>query len=122
MIYADSSITFDGKTFSELAMAGDKGVIVALIIAYIALILVFAGLYAFSRWCEMRRYERKEIDRDRELIRLRIEENKGRERLVKAQTELAASVRELTGMAIGAASDLKEIGEKVDRLAACWKV
>ncbi|MGI5832161.1 MAG: hypothetical protein ACOX6D_06460 [Thermoguttaceae bacterium] len=119
--FAETSITFDGQTFAELARAGDKGVIVALIIAYIALILVFAGLYAFSYWCEIRRFERKEIDREKEVMRLRAEENEGRERLVKAQTELAGNLHELTGLVGTTASEVRRIGEQVDRAVSIWE-
>ena len=119
--FAEASVSFDGKTFSELANAGDKGVIVALIIAYIALILVFAGLHAFSSWCETRRYERKEIEREKELVRLRTEENAGRERLVQTQSELAARIEELAGSVGEIVDETRRVGEKVDRLAAVWE-
>ncbi len=110
--FAEASVSFDGKTFSELANAGDKGVIVALIIAYIALILVFAGLHAFSSWCETRRYERKEIEREKELVRLRTEET---------QSELAARIEELAGSVGEIVDETRRVGEKVDRLAAVWE-
>lgn len=119
--FAEASVSFDGATFAELAAAGDKGVIIALVIAYIALILVFAALYAFSYWCEMRRYERKEIEREKELVRLRSEENAGRERLVTAQTTLAENIRELTVLVRGAALEVHRVGEKVDRLDSVWE-
>ena len=120
ILFSDASVSFDGKTFADLASAGDKGVIVALIIAYIALILVFAGLYSFSAWCETRRYERKEIERDKELVRLRTEENAGRERLVQTQSELAARIEELAGSVAAVAGETRRMAEKVDRLAAVW--
>ena len=120
-LWAESSVHFDGKTFSELALAGDKGVIVALIIAYIALILVFAALYAFSRWCEVRRYERREIGREKELIELRNEENLGRERLVKAQTELANHLHCLTELVGDIAEEVREVNRKTDAMTALWE-
>ncbi|MBQ6158074.1 MAG: hypothetical protein IJJ20_03585 [Thermoguttaceae bacterium] len=121
LFFADASVSFDGRTFSDLALAGDKGVIIALIIAYIALILVFAGLHSFSAWCEARRYERKEIEREKELVRLRTEENAGRERLVQAQSELAGRIQELAGTVGAAAAEVRRIGEKVDRLESVWE-
>ena len=121
LFFADASVSFDGRIFSDLALAGDKGVIIALIIAYIALILVFAGLHSFSAWCEARRYERKEIEREKELVRLRTEENAGRERLVQAQSELAGRIQELAGTVGAAAAELRRIGEKVDRLESVWE-
>lgn len=121
VLFADASVSFDGKTFADLASAGDKGVIVALIIAYIALILIFAALYSFSSWCETRRYERKEIERDKELVRLRTEENAGRERLVQTQSELAARIEELADSVGAVVGEVRRAGEKIDRLAAFWE-
>ncbi|MBO7725735.1 MAG: hypothetical protein J6S40_04645 [Thermoguttaceae bacterium] len=120
-LFAEASVSFDGKTFSELAYAGDKGVIVALIIAYIALTLVFAALYSFSSWCETRRYERKEIEREKELVRLRTEENAGRERLVQTQSELAARIEELAGSVGAVVDEVRRVGDRVARLAAVWE-
>ena len=120
-LFAEASVSFDGATFAELAAAGDKGVIIALVIAYIALVLVFAGLYAFSYWCEMRRYERKEIDREKELVRLRSEENAGRERMAEAVTALTENVKQLTELVRSASSELGRVASKVDRLGSVWE-
>lgn len=85
----------DLKPFAELARAGDKGIIVALILALIILMVVFAVLYGFSYWCEVRRYERREIDRDSALTALRIEENDSRTKLAETQSALTENVETL---------------------------
>ena len=94
--FAEIAGNLDSKVFSDLAGQGDKGIIVALIIALIVLSAAYAGLCAWFRWCEVRRYERKEIARDVKLTSLRIEETDSRTKLAETQGALTRNVEVLT--------------------------
>ncbi len=94
--FAEIAGNLDSKVFSDLAGQGDKGIIVALIIALIVLSAAYAGLCAWFRWCEVRRYERKEIARDVKLTSLRIEETDSRTKLAETQGALTKNVEVLT--------------------------
>ncbi len=96
VLFADFDGNFESKLFSDLAGQGDKGIIIALIIALIVLSAAYAGLCAWFRWCEVRRYERKEIARDVKLTSLRIEETDSRTKLAETQGALTKNVEVLT--------------------------
>lgn len=92
VLFADFDGNFESKLFSDLAGQGDKGIIIALIVLSAA----YAGLCAWFRWCEVRRYERKEIARDVKLTSLRIEETDSRTKLAETQGALTKNVEVLT--------------------------
>lgn len=98
ILFGEIAGKIDTKVFSDLARQGDKGIIVALIIALIVLSAAYAGLCAWFRWCEVRRYERKEIARDVKLTSLRIEETDSRTKLAETQAVLTRNVEHLTNI------------------------
>lgn len=114
-----TDIKADSGTFSELAPYGDKGIIIAMIIAYIALIVVGGSLYAISRWLDVRRYERKEIKNDSELTQLKIVENTSRESLAKTQGILADNIQDLTNLITTTTKDLQRGIHGIDVKVTC---
>lgn len=99
-IFATTSATInaDTNTLSELAKNGLSGIVITLISAVVAIVIIFAGIVCYFHYLEVRRYERKEINRDTQLAAIRIEENDSRTKLTEAQTKLTDNIASLSHM------------------------
>lgn len=86
------------ETLNKLAEQGLSGVLIALILAGVATLLIMAAAIFGIHYLEVRRYERREIERDTQLAAIRIEENDSRTKLAETQTALTDNVESLAKM------------------------
>lgn len=106
-LFAETNLNADSDTFSKLASQGVPGIIIAMIVA-------FAAMFVICRYLDVRRDEKRELKRDKELTQLKIEENQSRIDLSKTLNQLANNVKEMTFLLVENTQTIKESVSNVD--------
>ena len=107
LLFANTNLSANSDTFSKLAHEGVPGIVITMIVC-------FAAMFVICRWLDVRRDERREVKKDKELTQLKIDENLSRNELTKTLNQLSNNVKEMTFLLVENMKSLKESVKDVD--------